>query len=576
MLPTSRKELDKLGYANVDIILFSGDAYVDHPSFGPAVIGRVLEAQGYRVALVPQPNWRDDLRDFKKLGKPRLFFGVTAGNMDSMVNHYTAAKRLRSNDAYTADGRPGMRPDYAVTVYSQILKKLYPDIPVIIGGIEASLRRLTHYDYWSDSLMPSVLVHSGADYLVYGMGERPIIQLAQMMRNKATLAEFREVPQIAYLAGTKNEIPGSSREILCLPSHEACKKNKKIFAEHFRIIEKQANVSNSPVLAESLDDENGPLVVVNPPFPVMNTDEMDALYELPFTYQAHPRYKGKAIPALEMIRFSVCLHRGCFGGCSFCTIAAHQGKQISSRSHESVLREVERLAKMESFKGHITDLGGPTANMYKMKGINQKICNTCSRTSCIYPAVCRNLDISHASLLELYQLVRNIPGVKKVTIGSGIRYDLFLDKKGFLNDEGKEYFKELLQYHVSGRLKVAPEHTRDNVLHYMHKPSFELFRVLAEAFEQEIRKTGNKLQLIPYFISSHPGCTQHDMDLLNREFRKENIRVEQVQDFTPTPMTKSSVMFYSGLVPEDGSKVFVEKDPQKKALQKESFFQGRK
>jgi uncharacterized radical SAM protein YgiQ len=572
MLPTSRKELDSLGYANVDIILFSGDAYVDHPSFGPAVIGRVLEAQGYRVALVPQPNWRDDLRDFKKLGKPRLFFGVSAGNMDSMVNHYTAAKRLRSNDAYTAEGRSGMRPDYAVTVYTQILKKLYPDVPVIIGGIEASLRRLTHYDYWSDSLMPSVLVNSGADYLVYGMGERPIIQLARMLRNKATSAELREIPQIAYIAATTKEIPASSRQILYLPSHAACQKSRKIFAEHFQIIEKQANTSNSPVLAEPVDTEDGPAVVVNPPFPVMSTEEIDWVYELPFTYQAHPRYKGKPIPALEMILFSVCLHRGCFGGCSFCTIAAHQGKQISSRSRESVVREIEKLAKMETFKGHLTDLGGPTANMYRMKGINQRICNTCSRTSCIYPSICKNLDISHAPLLDLYQSVRNLPGVKKVTIGSGIRYDLFMDKNGFLNDEGKRYFKELLQYHVSGRLKVAPEHTRDNVLCYMHKPSFELYRVLAEAFRQEIRHTGNKLQLIPYFISSHPGCTQHDMDLLTREFRKENIRVEQVQDFTPTPMTKSSVMFYTGIVPDDGTKVFVERNPQKKALQKESFF----
>ncbi|MDD3972219.1 MAG: YgiQ family radical SAM protein [Clostridia bacterium] len=572
MLPTSKKELDKLGYANVDIILFSGDAYVDHPSFGPAVIGRVLEAQGYRVALVPQPNWRDDLRDFKKLGKPRLFFGVTAGNMDSMVNHYTAAKRLRSNDAYTAEGRPGMRPDYAVTVYTQILKKLYPDVPVIIGGIEASLRRLTHYDYWSDSLMPSVLVNSGADYLVYGMGERPIIQLARMLRNKATSAELREIPQIAYLAASKNDISNLSGPVLYLPSHAACQRSRKLFAEHFQIIEKQANTSNSPVLAEPVDTEDGPAVVVNPPFPVMNTEEIDRVYELPFTYRAHPRYKGKAIPALEMIRFSVCLHRGCFGGCSFCTIAAHQGKQIASRSRESVLREVEHLMKMDEYKGHITDLGGPTANMYRMQGINQKICDACSRTSCIYPSICRNLDVSHTPLLALYQAVRTLPGVKKVTIGSGIRYDLFLDGKGYRDDEGKRYFKELLKYHVSGRLKVAPEHTRDNVLQFMHKPSFELYKILAEVFRQEIRQTGDKLQLIPYFISSHPGCTQRDMDLLGLEFRKEKIRVEQVQDFTPTPMTKSSVMFYTGLVPDDGIKVFVERDPQKKALQKESFF----
>ncbi len=576
MLPTSKKELDRLGYAYVDIILFSGDAYVDHPSFGPAVIGRVLEAQGYRVALVPQPNWMDDLRDFKKLGKPRLFFGVTAGNMDSMVNHYTAAKRLRSNDAYTADGRPGMRPDYAVTVYTRILKKLYPDVPVIIGGIEASLRRLTHYDYWSDSLMPSVLVDSGADYLVYGMGERPIIRLARMMRNKATSGELREIPQIAYIAGTNNEIPVSSRQILYLPSHAACLSSKKLFAEHFRIIEKQANTSNSPILAEPLDTEDGPVVVVNPPFAVMNTEEIDAIYDLPFTYEAHPRYKGKEIPALEMIRFSVCLHRGCFGGCSFCTIAAHQGKQITSRSRGSVLREVARLTKMEEFKGHLTDLGGPTANMYRMQGINRKICDACSRTSCIYPAICRNLDISHIPLLDIYQSVRNLPEVKKVTIGSGIRYDLFLGEKGFLNEDARRYFKELLEYHVSGRLKVAPEHTRDNVLRYMHKPSFHLYRILADEFRKETKRRGVKMQLVPYFISSHPGCTQHDMNILEREFQKENIWVEQVQDFTPTPLTKSSVMFYTGFVPDDGSKVFVERDLQKKALQKESFFHSKK
>lgn len=572
MLPTSRKELDRLGYGNVDIILFSGDAYVDHPSFGAAVIGRVLQASGYRVAVVPQPNWRDDLRDFKKLGVPRLFFAVTSGNMDSMVNHYTAARRLRSNDAYTPGGRAGMRPDYAVTVYTRILKQLYPHIPVVLGGIEASLRRLTHYDYWSDALKPSVLIESGADYLVYGMGERPITELALKLRGHAPVEVIRNIPQIAYIANDAGEISHNPDKVLYLPSHTECLNSKKKFAEHFRVFEQQANASDSPVLAEPLERKEGKTVIVNPPYPLMTTAQLDQVYDLPFTYQAHPRYKGKSIPALEMIRFSVCLHRGCFGGCSFCTIAAHQGKGISSRSLESVTAEVARLTAREEFRGHLSDLGGPTANMYRMQGRNLAKCDACNRTSCLFPVVCKNLDTSHKPLLELYRAVRNIPGVKKATIGSGIRYDLFLNEKGFLNDEGKQYFRELLQYHVSGRLKVAPEHTQDNVLNIMHKPSFALYRALKREFLSESKRTGSRKQLIPYFISSHPGCTQRDMNLLAGTFKSEKIRVEQVQDFTPTPMTKSSVMYYTGLVPETGKVVFAEHDLQKKALQKEGFF----
>ncbi|HQI30660.1 MAG TPA: YgiQ family radical SAM protein, partial [Bacteroidales bacterium] len=525
-------------------------------------------------AVVPQPNWRDDLRDFKKLGVPRLFFGVTSGNMDSMVNHYTAARRLRSNDAYTPGGRAGMRPDYAVTVYTRILKQLYPNVPVVLGGIEASLRRLTHYDYWTDTLKPSVLIDSGADYLVYGMGERPIVELAKKLREHAALEEIRIIPQIAYLAARPDEISCDPEKILYLPSHKECRNSKKQFAEHFRIFEQKANSSNPPVMAEPADAKEGITVVVNPPYPLMTTEELDAVYELPFTYQAHPRYKGKSIPALEMIRFSVCIHRGCFGGCSFCTIAAHQGKRISSRSLESVTTEIARLATLAEFRGHLSDLGGPTANMYRMQGRNPALCDACNRTSCLFPVVCKNLDTSHKSLLELYRTVRNIPGVKKATIGSGIRYDLFVNEKGFLNDEGKQYFRELVQYHVSGRLKVAPEHTQDNVLSMMHKPSFALYRVLKREFLSETKRTGSRLQLIPYFISSHPGCTQRDMNLLAGIFKSEKIRVEQVQDFTPTPMTKSSVMYYTGLVPETGEQVFAERDPQKKALQKEGFFKN--
>ncbi|NLA15062.1 MAG: YgiQ family radical SAM protein [Bacteroidales bacterium] len=576
MLPTSRKELKHLGIDRLDIILFSGDAYVDHPSFGAAIIGRILQAEGYLVAIVPQPNWRDDLRDFKKLGEPRLFFGVTSGNMDSMVNHYTAAKRLRSNDAYTADSRSDMRPDYAVTVYTHILKKLYPNTPVVLGGIEASLRRLTHYDYWSDTLTPSVLVASGADYLVYGMGERAVVELARKISSGATQEEIRLTPQIAYLAKSVREIPdcGSSngQAWLQLPSHKACKTNKRVFAEHFRVFEEQANAPSPPVLVEPLDKAEGPAVVVNPLFPLMTQAQLDSIYDLPFTYKAHPRYKGKRIPALEMIRFSICLHRGCFGGCSFCTIAAHQGRQITWRSQASVLKETAALSALEEWKGHITDLGGPTANMYAMQGKDLNLCRVCTRTSCLFPRICKNLDTSHKPLLELYKTVRESAGVKKVTIGSGIRYDLFLDAHGFLNKEGEQYFRELLRYHVSGRLKVAPEHTEDHVLNHMHKPSFALYRTLRRAFLKEVKKEGYRWQLIPYFISSHPGCTRQDMYSLAKKFKKDGIWVEQVQDFTPTPMTKSSVMFYTGLVPETGKRVFAEQNLQKKALQKESFF----
>ncbi|MFA5497793.1 MAG: YgiQ family radical SAM protein, partial [Bacteroidales bacterium] len=455
MLPTSRKELDRLGIDRPDIILFSGDAYVDHPSFGTAVIARVLQAQGYTVAVVPQPNWRDDLRDFKKLGAPRLFFGVSAGNMDSMVNHYTAAKRIRSNDAYTADGRADMRPDYAVTVYTRILKQLYPNVPVVIGGIEASLRRLTHYDYWADALKPSVLIDSGADYLVYGMGEEPVVELARKFAEGAAVEELCATPQIAYVAETEELILSSARmvdksgrcattagsaygianDIIRLPSHAACRASKKTFANHFKIIEEEANAANPPVLIEPMEDESGPVVVVNPPFPQMTQAQLDAVYDLPFTYGAHPRYKNKRIPALEMIQFSICLHRGCFGGCSFCTIAAHQGRSITWRSKASVLKETAVLSGLDTFKGHLTDLGGPTANMYAMEGKNKAICDKCKRTSCLYPSLCKNLNISHKPLLELYKAVRETAGIKKVTIGSGIRYDLFLNANGFLDKE---------------------------------------------------------------------------------------------------------------------------------------------
>ena len=568
-LPTSRKELQAHGWNNVDIILFTGDAYIDHPSFGIAVIGRVLEAQGYRVAVVPQPNWQDDLRDFKKLGAPRLFFGVSSGNMDSMVNHYTAGKRLRSRDAYTPDGRAGARPHRAVTVYTQILKSLYPHIPVVIGGIEASLRRLGHYDYWEDKWSASVLVESGADYLVYGMGERAITELAYKIRKRASIQEVQKTPQIAWVdEGTGGQAWG--KEAIVLHSFETCVRSKEACIENFNVIEREANATTAKVLVEPVLDR---YVVVNPPFPLMASHELDAIYNLPFTRLPHPRYRGKHIPAYEMVKHSITLHRGCFGGCSFCTIAAHQGRHIVSRSRESVLTEVKALVAHPEFKGVISDLGGPSANMYGMGGINRELCNTCVRTSCLFPKICKNLDHNHTSLTELYKAVRGVQGVRHAFVGSGIRYDLFLDPHGFTSREGQRYFEELLHHHISGRLKVAPEHTQDNVLHYMEKPSFRLFERLQECFDRVNAMENLKLQLVPYFISAHPGCTEKDMEALSQKLHKRKVSVEQVQDFTPTPMTRSSVMFYTKNDLKTGKEIFVERDNMLKKRQKTYFFQ---
>ena len=605
-LPTSKKEVAERGWNELDIILFTGDAYIDHPAFGAAVIGRVLEAEGLRVAIVPQPNWRDDMRDFKKLGAPRLFFGVTSGCMDSMVNHYTANKRLRSNDAYTPEGKAGYRPDYAVTVFTKILKELYPNTPVVIGGIEASLRRTTHYDYWSDSLKPSILVDSGADILVYGMGEQPVREIARRMERKESLCG---IPQTAVIAAT-NDVASLSDYVL-LPSYEDCKADKRIFAEHFRIIEEEANASAAGILVEPItnyelritggglqeatsrmlrqpsviarrpkaDEATAlpsitpkPVLIVFPPYPAMTTAEIDASYDLPYTRLPHPRYKDKHIPACEMIKFSVNIHRGCFGGCSFCTIAAHQGKEIVERSEQSILAEVAQITKMPGFKGYLSDLGGPSANMYGMHGKKRATCAKCRRTSCIHPAICKNLDTGHGRLLALYKEVEALPEIKKAFVGSGIRYDLFLDEKGFLNDTAKAYFNNLLESHVSGRLKVAPEHTEEQVLEIMRKPSFALFEQLKKQFDQYNRKSGKRLQLIPYFISSHPGCTEKDMQQLANKMRCLSMQPEQVQDFTPTPMTQASAIFYTGIDPASGKKVYVARRKDEKLRQKDWFF----
>ena len=564
-IPTTKKEIDALGWDYVDVIIFTGDAYVDHPSFGTAVIARVLENSGYRVAIVPQPNWRDDLRDFKKLGAPRLFFGVNSGAMDSMVNHYTAAKRLRSNDAYTPNGAPNMRPDYAVKVYSNILKKLYPDTPVVIGGIEASLRRFTHYDYWQDKLLPSVLVESKADYLIYGMGERAILDVARHIEEGAW-EDRNKLQQVAWISEEK---PSDSPDRVFLHPYEKCLKDKKAFVENFNAIELEANRMVGKQLIEQIGNR---YVVVNSPYPLPSTEELDSFYDLPYTKLPHPKYKGKHIPAYEMIKFSINTHRGCFGGCSFCTIAAHQGKHIQSRSEESILAEIERLKELPGFAGNISDVGAPTANMYGMAGNDRSVCAKCFRKSCLFPKMCPNLNNSHRRLLKLYKSISGIKGIKHAYIGSGIRYDLFIDEKGFLDSSSKPYFEELVTKHTSGRLKVAPEHTEDNVLAQMNKPSFKLFERLKKEFDRVNRDNGLRFQLVPYFISSHPGCTEKDMEKLAGHWALKGIYMDQVQDFTPTPMTKSSAAYYSQMDPKSFKPLFVEKNMEKKRGQKCYFF----
>lgn len=565
-IPTSRKEMQYLGWEQPDVILFSGDAFIDHPSFGTAVIARVLLDNGYKVAVIPQPNWRDDLRDFKKLGEPRLFFGVNAGVMDSMINHYTANKRLRSNDAYTPGGESGRRPDYAVTIYSKILKSIYPNTPIIIGGVEASLRRFSHYDYWQNRVLPSILLDSGADWLVYGMGEKPILELAFKISSGESLEMIRRTNQIAYLSNKKNTFYSDP---IVLNSHEESLKNNLAFAENFKIIETESNSWNPKHIIEPTGDY---YVHVTPPYPQLTREEIDSIYDLPYTRKPHPRYVGKTIPAYEMIKFSINTHRGCFGSCSFCTISAHQGKFVQSRSEESILKEAEKIVKMDNFKGYISDLGGPSANMYKMKGREQEICYSCKRDSCIFPNICKNLDVSHLSLINLYTKVGEINGVKKVFIGSGIRYDLFLNKDGFIDASGKVYLEEVIKNHTSGWLKIAPEHTEEHVLKAMGKPSFKLFTILKNEFDSIVKREGLKYKIVPYFISSHPGCRMEDMRALSQNPQLKNISLEQVQDFTPTPMTRSSISFHTGIDPKTLKNIFVEKDPRMKIKQKSFFF----
>ena len=571
-LPTTKKEVEQRGWKSIDVILFTGDAYVDHPSFGGAVIGRLLESLGLNVAIVPQPNWQDDLRDFKKLGKPNLFFGISPGCMDSMVNHYTAAKRRRSDDAYTPGNRSGARPDMPTIVYTKILKELFPDTPVIIGGIEASLRRFTHYDYWKDSLKPSILHESQADMLVYGMGEKPLTEICRMLQRGIPFQSLTNIPQTSVIRHKDEKYATNKKwQTITLASHEECLSDKRKYATNFRYIEEESNSLHAAKLIQPIGDE---LIIVNPPYPPMTTTEIDAIYDLPFTRLPHPKYRGKEIPAYNMIRHSITMHRGCFGGCAFCTISAHQGKFIASRSEASILREVQHVCDMPDFKGTITDLGGPSANMYMIKGKDHRICEQCKRPSCLHPTVCKNLNTDHSHLLHLYDQVRRDTRVKHCFVGSGIRYDLSMYRTG--NKEvdaiNREYLETVIRHHVSGRFKVAPEHTSDKVLHLMRKPSFKLFRELTARFNTINNREHLRQQIIPYFISSHPGCSLEDMADLAINTKELDFKLEQVQDFTPTPMTLATDMYYSGFHPYSLRKIQSAKTETEKKRQNIFFF----
>ncbi|UKN00654.1 YgiQ family radical SAM protein [Paracrocinitomix mangrovi] len=572
-LPITKKELQYHGWEELDVIIVSGDAYVDHPAFGPAVIGRIVQSEGLRVGIIPQPNWQDDLRDFKKFGKPKLFFGVTSGCMDSMVNHYTASKRKRSTDSYTPGGEAGFRPDYATTVYSKILKDLYPDVPVVIGGIEASLRRVTHYDYWADKLFPSILEDSGADMLVYGMGEQPLREILQLLKKGVPFDSLRTTPQTAFLQAKSEEIPKNKNwEDVAIASHEDCLKDKLKYAANFKVVEVESNKLIARRISQEIGDKR---LVINPPYPTMTEKEIDASFDLPYTRLPHPKYnKRGAIPAYDMIKFSINMHRGCFGGCSFCTISAHQGKFIASRSEKSILKEVDEVVNHPEFKGYISDLGGPSANMYKMKGIDESICEKCVSPSCIHPVICSNLDTTHKPLTEIYKKVDAHPKVKKAFVGSGIRYDLLVNdyNKQLQADDAEEYMEELITNHISGRLKVAPEHTADDTLRVMRKPSFKYFHKFKEAYDRIQKKHGLNQPLIPYFISSHPGCKEEDMANLAAETKDMGFKLEQVQDFTPTPMTVATVIYYAGVHPYTLKPTFVPKTEKEKKDQHRFFF----
>ena len=553
-LPMNRNEMDLLGWDSCDVILVTGDAYVDHPSFGMAVIGRVLEAQGFRVGIISQPDWHTT-DGFKELGRPNLYFGITSGNMDSMVNRYTADRRLRHNDSYTPNDEGGKRPDRAVTVYAQKCREAFSNATIVIGGIEASLRRIAHYDYWSDKVRRSVLLDSKADLLLYGNAERAIVDITHRFARGETPKDMRDVRGIAFATNTllngwreldlhdidNHEISlvspkkTDSRTVIRLPSYEQVSEDRETYAHASRLLHIESNPGNARPLIQKHGNRN--VWVTEPPIP-LTTKEMDGVFALPYARAPHPVYGEAKIPAWEMIRFSVNIMRGCFGGCSFCSITEHEGRIIQSRSEESILKEIEDIRdKVPGFTGVISDVGGPTANMYRMACKDKKIESICRKPSCVFPDICKNLNTDHKPLIELYRKARKIDGVKKILVASGLRYDLAV--------KSPEYIKELASHHVGGYLKIAPEHTEDAPLAKMMKPGIGSYDRFKSMFETASRSAGKKQYLIPYFIAAHPGTSDHDMMNLAIWLKKNGFRADQVQTFLPSPMALSSAMYYS-------------------------------
>jgi uncharacterized radical SAM protein YgiQ len=557
-LPVSRAEMDVLGWDACDIVLVTGDAYVDHPSFGMAIIGRLLEAQGFRVGIIAQPDWQS-AEPYAALGRPVLFFGITGGNMDSMVNRYTADRRLRHNDSYTPGGEGGRRPDRAVIVYAQRCREAFRHVPIVLGGIESSLRRIAHYDYWSDKVRRSILADAKADILLYGNAERAVVEVAHRLAKGATIASLDDIKGVALFKG---EMPegwteakaddldsgdegariGSEHTVIRMPSFEQVEQDREAYARANRVLHRESNPGNARALVQRHGDRE--LWITPPPIP-LTTPEMDAVYDLPYARAPHPSYGDAKIPAWEMIRFSVTIMRGCFGGCTFCSITEHEGRIIQNRSEASVIREIETIRdKTPGFTGIISDIGGPTANMYRMACKDKKIEALCRRPSCVYPGICPNLDTSHDALISLYRKAREVKGVKKVMVASGVRYDLAV--------ESPAYVKELVTHHVGGYLKIAPEHTEDGPLSKMMKPGIGSYDRFKQLFDQAAKKAGKQYFLIPYFIAAHPGTTDEDMLNLALWLKKNRYRADQVQTFLPSPMAVATAMYHTGVSPLRG------------------------
>lgn len=557
-LPLTTEEMKEYGYEKADIIIVTGDAYVDHPSFGTAIISRVLENAGYRVCIISQPQ---NDADYMRFGSPELCFMVNSGNIDSMVAHYTAAKKKRSEDAYTAGGKAGRRPDRAVTVYTRALRRLFGDVPIAIGGIEASLRRFAHYDYWDDAVRPSVLIDSGADLLMYGMGEKHVVEIADRLRNGEKISMLTDILGTCYAVKTSDYNIVGAKEC---PSFEAVSENSERGKEKYALSCKIQQCEHDAVRGRRVIQRHGNMIVVqNPPMPPLSTEEMDEVYSLPFERNYHPSYEALGgVPGIEEVKFSVIHNRGCFGACNFCSIAYHQGRQISCRSHQSVIDEVKKITEMPDFKGYIHDVGGPTANFRAPSCDKQLKAGLCSERKCLAPEICPAVKVDHSDYLELLRELRKIPKVKKIFIRSGIRFDYLAA------DRDEEFFRELVRHHVSGQLKVAPEHCSKNVLKRMGKPEIGVYLKFKKRYYELCREAGKEQYLVPYLMSSHPGSTVKDAVELSLFLKKEGLHPEQVQDFYPTPGTVSTCMFYTGIDPFTGEKVYVPKSREEKAMQR--------